>query len=123
MSAEGILHVPGRAANSRLPVEPGLPQELFENPAIDVAAVIVANVDDQAVTVEDRVELTLPLRHVARLHRAQMDVAKFALSRLLDRQPPRVLPFVVSDRSLTGEADRCDDHVARGPTAGWRDAQ
>ena len=52
---------------ARLPVEPGLAQQLLEDPAIDVAAVIVADVDDQPVAVEDRVKLALPLRHVARL--------------------------------------------------------
>ena len=55
--AEGVLHVPRRMADARLPVEPGLAQQLLEDPAVDVAAAVVPHVDDQAVAIEHRIEL------------------------------------------------------------------
>jgi len=40
------LHVPGGIADARLPVEPRLAQQLGEEPGIDIAAAIVADIDD-----------------------------------------------------------------------------
>ncbi len=65
-------------------------------PAVDVAAVVVAHVDDQPLAIEHRVELALPLGHVAAAHRAQVHVADPVVGQLLDRQPPRVFPLVVA---------------------------
>ena len=65
MTAEGVLHVPGRIADARLPVEPRLAQQLSEQPRIDVAPIVVADVDDEPLAVEDRVELARPLVDVS----------------------------------------------------------
>ena len=84
-------------ADARLPEEPGLAQQLFEDPAVDVAAAIVADVDDQALAREDRVELALPLGDVAAAHRPQVDVADLALAGFLHGLTACELPFVVAE--------------------------
>src|SRR5206468_10245627 len=41
VAAKGPLHVPGGATDAPLPVEPGAPEELLEDPAVDVAAAVM----------------------------------------------------------------------------------
>src|ERR1700733_12645639 len=53
VASERLLHVPIRLADPWLPVHPGLSDQLAENPAINVTATVVANVDDQPVPIED----------------------------------------------------------------------
>src|SRR5262249_11040006 len=69
VTAKCLLHVPKWLTGARLPVHPRFAHELSENPAIDIAAPIVANVDDQARAVEHRRILFDPLADVTRPHR------------------------------------------------------
>src|SRR5229473_2624263 len=73
--AISILHVGIGIADARLPPEPRRPQQLPQQPGIDVAALIVAHVNDQALAVEHRVKLPRPLLDVPGSHRAQMNVS------------------------------------------------
>ncbi len=96
MPAERTLHVPGGTIVPRLPVEPRLPRQSIEDPRIDVAAAVVAHVDDQAVALEDRRVLANPVADVAATHGAKMDVTDLGPARLLDPIPARHLPLVVT---------------------------
>ena len=62
-------------ANTRLPVEPGLAQEFGEEPGIDVAAFVVAHVDDQPLAIEDWIEFARPLIDIVRAHGLQVNIA------------------------------------------------
>jgi len=64
VAAEGFLHVPGGVADARLEIEPGLAEELAEKPGVDVAAFVVADVDDEALAVVDGIVVALPLADV-----------------------------------------------------------
>ena len=111
-------------ADARLPVEPGLSQQLFEDPAVDIAAVVVADVDDQSFAIEDRIELTLPLRHVVAPHRAQVHVSDLASSCLFDGEPSGVLPFVVSHVDVSRvRLIGATTTIAWCPARFWRDPQ
>ena len=102
-----------------LPVEPGLAHELLEDPGVDVAAAVVADVDDQALAVEDRIEVLDPLRVVVAAHGPQVDVADLALAGLLDLEPAGVLPLGVAEVGLGAGRDGDDDLLA-GRAAGRR---
>src|SRR5207249_3331065 len=91
VAAEGVLHVPVRRADPRLPVEPGAPHQLLEDPRVDVAAAVVTHVDDEPGAIEDRIEVALPFGHVAAAHGAQVEVADLRLPRLLDALAAGVL--------------------------------
>src|ERR1017187_7696348 len=52
VAAEGVLHVPRWIADTRLEVEPCLPQQCAQQPRIDVAAMVVAHVDDESLAIE-----------------------------------------------------------------------
>src|SRR5271155_5745245 len=75
MSAERVLHIPLWVANARLPIEPCLPEQLTQEPGVDVAAMIMPNVDDKTLPVEYRGVLSRPLGDVVRSHRLQVDVS------------------------------------------------
>ena len=66
VAAERVLHVPVRVADPVLPVEPGLAEQPAEDPAVDVAAAVVAHVDDQALAIEDGIEAPRSIRRCRR---------------------------------------------------------
>src|SRR5947208_12802231 len=117
MATERVLHIPGRVAGARLPVEPRLPHQPLEEPAVDVAAVVVPNVDDEPFAVERRIEIPRPLGDVVPAHRPQMHVPDVVVSLLLDREPPRVLPFCITKVPLALLRDRRYDDLARRPSS------
>ena len=102
-------------ADAVLPVEPGLAHELLQDPGIDVAAAVVADVDDQALAVEDRVEVLDPFRVIVAAHGPEMDVADVALAGLLDLETPGVFPLGVAEVGLGVRGDGHDDLLAGRP--------
>ena len=117
MTPKCVLHVPRRVAGARLPVEPRLAHQPLEDPAVDVATVVVPNVDDEPLAVERGIEVAGPLRDVTAPHRPQMDVTDVAIALLLDGEAPRVLPFRVAEIRLALLADRCDNYFPLGPVS------
>ena len=110
VAAEGVLHVPGRLADARLPVEPRLAQQPAEDPAVDVAAAVVAHVDDEPLAVEHRVELARPLGDVVAAHRAQVHVADLAAAR---PAPPAAGACTPTRGSAGRLRPLCDDRHRR----------
>ncbi len=96
VAAEGILHIPAWIADARLPVEPGFAQQIAEEPRVDIAAVIMANVDDEALAIEDGVKIARPLIDVAGPHGLQVDIADVAVGVCVDLSAARVLPLGVA---------------------------
>src|SRR5207249_12247150 len=93
MPPEGALHVPDRVAHARLPVEPRLAQQLLQEPGVDVAAAVVANVDHETLAVEDGIELPRPLRDVLGPHGPQVHVPDLSLAQAVHLEPSCVLPL------------------------------
>ena len=116
VAPEGVLHVPTGLAGASLPVHPGLTHQLLENEAVDVAAAVVPDIDNQALTVEDGIEVAVPLVDVVAAHRAEVDVPDLALAGGLDLHSACVLPVRVAEVQLVPLRD--DDHVARGTGLG-----
>src|SRR5438477_13148142 len=112
MATERVLHIPGRVAGARLPVEPRLPHQPLEEPAVDVAAVVVPNVDDQSIAVEGRIEVARPLSDVVSAHGAEVHVADVAVL-LPDGEAARVLPLRVAKTLLALLRDGRDHDLAR----------
>ena len=100
MAAECVLHVRVRLACARLPVHPWLSQQSRENEAVDVAAAIVARIDDQALTVEYRIEIAEPRCDIARRHGAKMNIADPVLRQLVRSLTARKFPVAVTQRSF-----------------------
>src|SRR5665647_1748749 len=121
--AESVLHVPGRLADPVLPVEPGFAHELLEDPGIDVAAVVVADVDDQTLAVEDGIEVLDPLRVIGVAHGPQVDIADVALPGLLDLETAGVFPLSVAEVGLGVGRDGRDDLFAERPAGGRLDLE
>src|SRR5258708_38549238 len=89
VSTEGVLHVPVRLADARLPIHPRFSQQLAQNPAIDVAAPVMTDVDDETLTVEDGIVFFFPLIDIVGAHGSQMHVPNLARAGLLYRLPAR----------------------------------
>ena len=96
MAAESGLHVGIDVAEARGPPHPRLPHEAGHDPAIDVAAAVVAEVENQGGAVGHRVEITGPLGVVRRAHRAEMDVADLVAARRVDAVTTLLLPIGVA---------------------------
>src|ERR1700722_9510427 len=64
VAAKRVLHVPDGIPDARLPVKPGLAEKFGENPGIDIAAVVVADIDDQALAVKHGIKITGPFGDV-----------------------------------------------------------
>ena len=112
VAAESTLHVPLRLADTRLPVEPGLAKQFAEKPGVDVAAFVVADVDDETLAIEDGVVLAGPLIDVVRAHGAQMDVADVAGGGGLDFEPAGVLPLGVAQVVFVFRTDGSCEELA-----------
>src|SRR6185437_12641077 len=112
-AAQRILHVPVGRTHARLPVHPAPAHQLLEDPRVDVAAAVVAVVEDEARAVEHGIEVALPLRDVPGAHGAQMHVADGALTQAVHEQAARVLPLVVAQVDVLRARDGFDDHIAR----------
>src|SRR2546423_11815731 len=98
--------------DARLPPEPGAPHELAEDPRIDVAAAVAAQVDHEAVAVEDRIVVALPGGDVGRSHRAQVHVADATGAQRVDTQAARVLPLGVAQVGFAGGGNGRHDDAA-----------
>src|SRR5215510_10114638 len=96
MTSEGILHVPCGVPHWRLPVKPGLAQELAQQPAVNVATGVVAHIDDQPLAVKDRVEIPRPFRKIAPTHGPQMYVTNAAVPALFHPLPTADLPISIA---------------------------
>ena len=92
MTAERVLHVPVWLPHARLPVEPGSPHQFPEQPTIDVAAIVMSDIYDEALSIEDRIKLFGPLSDIIGAHGAQMHVSELPLPLLLHFEAPRILP-------------------------------
>src|SRR6185437_1456134 len=80
---------------------------------IDVAAMIVADIDDEALTVEDRVEVAGPLIYVVGPHGAEVEVTDGAVRLAARLQPSGVLPLVVAQVRILLRRDRGHENFAR----------
>src|SRR4030095_12015758 len=78
VAAKGILHVPGRLAHARLPIKPRLAPQLAQNPRVNVASIVVTNINDESLSVKDREKIPRPLRDVTGTHRPKMDISNFS---------------------------------------------
>ena len=80
--------------------------------AVDVPAVVVPNVDDEAHAGERRIEVPRPLGDVVASHRPQVHVPDAVVGLLLDCEPARVLSFRITKVLLALLRDRRDDDLA-----------
>ena len=111
VAAECVLHIPRWIADARLPVEPGFAQQIAEEPRVDIAAVVMAHIDDESLAVEDGVIIARPLIDVARAHGLQMDIADVSLRFCVDLRAARVFPLCVAHARIVAVADGLDDNV------------
>src|SRR5204862_1393751 len=49
VATKGVLHIPRRRTDARLPVKPGFAQKSLQDPAVDVASAIMADIDDESL--------------------------------------------------------------------------
>ncbi|MNS66314.1 hypothetical protein D3C72_995230 [compost metagenome] len=113
MAAESVLHVRRWLHARRRPVSPGLAQQFFNDPAVDIAAVIAPHVDDQAFAVDVGVKIARERGDVIGAHGAQMQVADASLrggSHLLGAAQ---FPVSIAQRRLFRHVDGRDDDGAR----------
>ncbi len=96
MAAESGLHVGIDVAEAGSPPHPRLPHEAGHDPAVDVAAAVVAEVQNQGGAVGHRVEITGPLGVVRRAHRAKMDIADLIAACCVDAATTLLLPIGVA---------------------------
>ena len=110
MAAEGLLHIRiNRPALEPLPEGPGLAQKRTDNQAVDIAAAIAANVDDQAVLVEMLVIVACKTGDIACPHRPQMQIADLSIGRLGDGFAVMLDPVEIAQVSRIAQTDRNDD--------------
>ena len=83
MPSEGVLHIPIGFFDPALPIEPGTAHQLLEKDAVDIATPVVAHVDDQTGTVEDRIEISVPLGEITSAHRRKVQVPDLTRSKFL----------------------------------------
>src|SRR5262245_44646363 len=84
----GELHVPIRRVAAPLaPVHPGLAHQAAENPAVDVAAAVMANVYNETFAVEHGIEIARPFGEIPSAHGAQVYIADPAVAQPVDREP------------------------------------
>ena len=69
---------------------------------------VVAHVDDQAFTIEDRVVIARPLVDVVGAHGLQMNVADLLVGGFIDFHAARVFPFGVAHAGVVAAADGLD---------------
>src|ERR1700760_3472570 len=101
MTAESLLHVarvPGTIA--RRPIGPGTPQQLFDHPAVDIAAIIVPRVDDQPAAVVFSIEIAGEAVDILARHGAQMQIADLAVARLFDGVASAFLPIAIAQPGI-----------------------
>ena len=111
VAAEGVLHVREGIADARLPEEPGAAEKFGENPGVDVAAVVVADVDDEALAVVDGIEVASPFGDVVGAHGAKVDVADVVLGVGIDFAAAGKFPFGVAKIAFVAFGDGSDEDV------------
>src|SRR5580704_8874026 len=105
MSSEGALHIPGGSTRPALPVHPRFAEKLLEHPTVDIAAVVVTDVEYQALAVEDRVILFYKIIHVAGAHGAEVDIADIAIAIGFGLFASGQFPFAIAQIAVGGEVD------------------
>ena len=90
-------------------VQVGLPRDHVERVGVDEAAVVVADVDDDAVARDVvGVEIDVELRQRSRRHVGHVDVAEAVVARLRHVGAPVGDPLPVAQPALGGRRDRAD---------------
>src|SRR5690606_37724659 len=92
-----------------------LPLQDVEQLLVDVAAAVVADVDDDALRVPVPVDLVLEAPQRRLVHRADVDVRDLAARLLLDELPVARDPVLVAD--VRDALERADPDLARARTA------
>ncbi len=113
IAAECFLHVPVRLAGARLPEHPRLAHQLAQNPTVDVAAAVVANVHYQSLPVVHGRVVFHPGVDVVWSHSAKVDVADLPFGGFLHFEAARVFPFVIAKVLFHLQVDRLHYDIPR----------
>src|SRR5262245_5220637 len=83
----------------------------------------MAHIDDQSLTVVNRIKVPPPLGNIGSYHRAQMDVTDLPMAHVFDGDATGVLPARISQVRVLFETDRSDHDLTRliGPCGAYFD--
>jgi len=110
-----VISSPATAQPNSAPIDtvrPSAAEKLAENPGVDVAAAVVAHVDDQTLTIKNGVELAHPVVDVVGAHFAEVDVTDAVLRVGVNLEAPRVFPLGVAEVGLVVFGDGGNEDFA-----------
>ena len=117
-AGDGGVGVGHRPTPARPVVGDAPARHLFEQQLRDMAAAVVAQVNDEAVAVALGAEVAVELGVAGRHHVGQVEVADAPAAALVDPGAPRLDPLAVARRRLVGDGG--DEHAARAGRTGQR---
>ena len=117
VAAKRRLHVPDASFAAILLIAPRAPHQFFDHDGIDIAAVVLTHVDDQAFAVVDGIKIACKIGNIGGGHRTQMQVTEAAPGCRFDTLAPLPHPIVALEFGFARARRGRDDHFARRLTA------
>lgn len=100
---------------SRLPEMPDASLQFLDNPAVNTAAPVVPQVEDQSLALEYWIKLAGPARNISGAHGLQMHIFDAVVAGAIDDAAALALPREVAQLTITTRINRRNDHIARFP--------